>query len=120
MRSQTSRKTDDDLNPLTGCTTKGDYKQYLKDIQTIFSKVKDIMKANSHIVIEVANLKGKENGNIREVTTLAWDIEAAVSKVLHFEGEAVIGWEQEGDLTQDGAYGAGYDHSYCLVFRKIN
>ncbi|MFW9916906.1 MAG: DNA methyltransferase [Candidatus Thorarchaeota archaeon] len=105
---------DDNLNPLTGCTTKGDYKRYLKDIRTIFSKVKDIMKANSYVVIEVANLK--ENG----VTTLAWDIAREVSKTFHFEGEIVIGWEQEGDLAQDGAYGGGYDHSYCLVFRKIN
>jgi DNA modification methylase len=105
---------DDDLNPLTGCTTKGDYKQYLKDIRTIFSKVSRILKPNSHVVIEVANLKG--NG----VTKLAWDIAHEISEILHFEGEIVIGWEQDGDLAQDGAYGYGYDHSYCLVFRNTN
>ncbi len=105
---------DDELNPFTGCTTRGNYKQYLKDIQTIFSKVRRIMKANSYVVIEVANLKG--NG----VTMLAWDIAREVSEILHFEGEIVIGWEQDGDLAQDGVYGYGYDHSYCLVFRKTN
>ena len=43
------------------------------------------------------------------LTTLAWDIAKAVSQVLRFEGEIVVGWN---------TCGFGYDHSYCLVFAK--
>jgi len=63
------------------------------------------MKDGARAVLEVANLKGPGG-----VTTVAWDIARAVSSVLTFEGEIVIGW--------DRPYGYGYDHSYCLVFRK--
>jgi hypothetical protein len=55
-------------------------------------------------VIEAANLKKQGS-----VTTLAWDIAREVSRMLHFEGEIVIGWDR---------YGYGYNHSYCLVFSK--
>jgi hypothetical protein len=41
------------------------------------------------------------------VTPLAWDVARALSSVLRFEGETVIGWDN---------YRYGYDHSYCLVF----
>ena len=60
------------------------------------------MKPPGHVVIEAANLKKRGH-----VTTLAWAIAREVSKVLHFEGETVIGWDR---------YGYGYNHSYCLVF----
>jgi hypothetical protein len=62
------------------------------------------MKPDAHTVLEVANLKGA-----RGVTTLAWDIARAVGEVLAFEGEVVIGWD---------SHPYGYDHSYCLVFRR--
>ena len=62
------------------------------------------MKPHARVVIEVSNLKGSEG-----VTTLAWDVARAVSKVLHFEGEIVVAWDH---------YGYGYDHSYCLLFTK--
>ena len=55
-------------------------------------------------MIEVANLK--RDGR---VTTLAWDLARVVADVLVFEGEVVVGWDH---------YGYGYDHSYCLVFRR--
>ncbi|MFX0117262.1 MAG: DNA methyltransferase [Candidatus Hodarchaeota archaeon] len=103
---------DDNLNPFTNCTTAGNYKEYLKNIKTVFSKVRGVMKAKSYIVIEASNLKG--NG----VTTLAWDIAREVSDVLHFEGEVVIGWERDDYIAHEGTYGYGYDHSYCLVFRN--
>ena len=34
---------------------------------------------------------------------------SAVAGVLEFEGEVVVGWDH---------YNYGYDHSYCLVFRR--
>jgi len=89
------------------------YKRYLKNIYEIFAQLKNLMKKNSYLVIEVSNLKDKD------VTTLAWDIEKEVSKVLHFEGEIVIGWKGKDSYDDDGSYGYGYDHSYCLIFRNV-
>lgn len=91
---------------------KGGYKNFIKDIGKIYSQLKQLMKKNSHIVIEVANLKGKE------VTTLAWDIGKEVSKIFHFEGEIIVSWKTKGTCKGNGRYGYGYDHSYCLVYRN--
>lgn len=94
---------DDPDDPLTAYTMPGrGYAAYLHDLQTIYSQMLSLMKPNARVIVEVSNLKG-ENG----VTTLAWDIARAISRVLHFEGEIVVGWDK---------YGYGYDHSYCLVF----
>ena len=45
------------------------------------------------------------------LTTLAWDVGKALSDVLYFEGEVIIGWEGPRDRES-----FGYDHAYCLVF----
>jgi tRNA G10 N-methylase Trm11 len=95
-----------DENPFKTKTVKGSaYEQYLCDMEAVYVGVKDKLKDGGKVVIEVANLK-------REgvVTTLAWDIAEAVSRVLTFEGEVVINWE--------GGYGYGYNHSYALIFHK--
>ena len=62
--------------------------------------------------IEVANLK--RNG----ITTLAWDVGKEISKIFQFQGEIIVGRENEVNLCENGNYGFGYDHSYCLVFKK--
>jgi len=96
----------DPENPLTDYTEiEGGYEQYLTDLRDIYEQIAARMKPGARAVIEVANLK---SGG--EVTTLAWDIAGAISSVLHFEGEVIVGWEP--------TYAYGYDHSYCLVFRK--
>jgi len=95
----------DDENPFVDYRQKGfTYPSYIKELGNIFSQVAQKMKPNSHVVIEASNLK--KNGHI---TMLAWDIAREISKIFHFEGETVIGWEE---------YGYGYNHSYCLVFSK--
>ena len=104
---------DDTENPYTACETEGNYEQYLEDTQKIYSNIKEIMKPDSYIVIEVSNLK--RDG---EVTTLAWDIGKKVSEVLNFEGEIIINWISEDLEKEAGVYNYGYDHSYCLVFRN--
>ena len=71
------------------------------------------MKENSHIVIEVSNLKRKR------VTTLAWDIAKKISEILVFEGELVVGWKSDTPQNDNGSYGYGYDHSYCLIYKKV-
>jgi DNA modification methylase len=94
-------------NPFTAYTTKGDgYTGYLKDIQSIYKQMSQMMELDARVVIEVANIKKRG-----VVTTLAWDIAKEISQVLHFEGEVVVSWDR---------YGSGYDHSYCLVFTKTS
>ena len=109
----------DPENPLAACTTAGSghaatesgyaatesgYAAYLQDLQNIYEQMGQIMKPGARAVIEVSNLKLWDG-----LTTLAWDVAGAVSQVLHFEGEVIVGWD---------SYGYGYDHSYCLVFAR--
>jgi DNA modification methylase len=95
---------DDVEDPFTNYTTAGDgYAAYLHEIEQIYTLVRQKLKPGARAVLEVSNLKGPSG-----VTTLAWDVARAVSNVLEFEGETVIGWDH---------YGYGYDHSYCLLFR---
>ena len=82
---------DFDDNPFSGYREKGNYEQYLLGYQKIYSQVKEVMKLNAYIVIDVANLKNA-NGN---VTTLAWDVAKSISKVLYFVGEVIIIWNLE-------------------------
>ncbi len=98
-------KTDPE-DPFTAYQDPGrGYAGYLEDIQLIYAQMRPLMKAGARVVIEAANLKGSSG-----LTPLAWDIAAAVSKVLVFEGEIVLEW--------DPTYGFGYDHSYALIFSK--
>lgn len=82
--------------------TGGGYGAYLEGLRCIFAEARSMMKPGARAVIEVANIKTEKG-----VTTLAWDIGAAVSEVLEFQGEIVICHEEP--LF-------GYDHGYCLVF----
>lgn len=98
-----SAKTEHD--PLTSYTTplKG-YSSYLKEMRKIYTQLKDRLIDGGRAVIEVSNVKEES------ITPLAWDLGREISKILTFEGEIVIGWKE--------GYAYGYDHSYCLVFRK--
>ncbi len=40
-------------NPLTNYTKAGNYKQYLSDIRTVYEKLKDVMKKEAKIVLQV-------------------------------------------------------------------
>lgn len=96
---------DDVEDPLANYSTAGSgYAAYLHEIEQIYGQLRQRLKPGARAVLEVSNLKSSGG-----VTTLAWDIARAVSNVLAFEGETIIGWDR---------YGYGYDHSYCLVFRN--
>jgi tRNA G10 N-methylase Trm11 len=81
------------------------YATYLAEVREVYRQIGALMADGAAAVVEVANLKAPEG-----VTTLAWDLGAAIGEVLRFEGEVVVAWEP--------TYGYGYDHSYCLLFRK--
>lgn len=89
--------------PLAGYKITGEgYKEYLQGLRRIYQQLRAYMKPTGKLVVEVANLK-TEN----QVTTLAWDVGQEIAKVLRFEGEVIVCWNE---------YGFGYDHSYCLIF----
>ena len=94
-------------DPLNGFKSKGNYTEYLNDMQQIFKTLKELLKPNSYVAVMVANLK------INGITTLAWDVGKALSEVLYFEGEVIIGWE--GPRNRESF---NYDHSYCLIFKN--
>lgn len=92
-------------DPFTNYTASGDgYAAYLREIEQIYGQLAQLLKPRARAVLEVSNLKGPGG-----ITLLAWDVARAIGNVLEFEGETVIGWDH---------YDYGYDHSYCLVFRK--
>lgn len=99
------------VNPFRNYATDSEttYEDYLDDIETVFASVDDFVVPGGTVLLDVSNMKHDET-----VTTLAWDVAEAVAMTFDFAGEVVIGWENEDDA--DGAYGYGYDHSYCLVF----
>jgi DNA modification methylase len=89
--------------PFAGYKITGEgYEEYLRDIRSIYQQLRARMKPTGKVVLEVANLKSE-----KQVTTLAWDVGQEISKVLRFEGEVIVCWDE---------YGCGYDHSYCLIF----
>jgi DNA modification methylase len=93
-------------DPFSAYREKGKgYAAYLQDIRRIYAQLRTLMKPAGTVILEVANLK--LDG---QVTTLAWDVAAEVSKVLHFESEVVVCWDR---------YGYGYEHSYCLVYSAL-
>jgi len=104
--------TDDPLRNYDG---ESDYGTYLDEMRTVFEGVREQLRVGGHALVEVSNMK--HDG---EVTTLAWDLADSIRDVLHFEGEVVVTWAaEEADRAaedRDGAFGYGYDHSYCLVF----
>ena len=104
-------KNDHNEYPFAAYQITGDgYEQYLRDIKAIYAKLKSFLKSNAYAIIEVSNI-------IRygTVTTLAWDIARSVSEVLEFKKEIVVEWEGN---SNEGNYGFGYDHCYCLVFKN--
>ena len=105
MTSPPYTTSGDNENPFTNYTTAGGgYAQYLNDIAMVYRQLAALMGDGARAVVEAANIKSSSG-----VTTLAWDIAEAISSILVFEGEVIVGWDH---------YGYGYDHSYCLIFRK--
>jgi DNA modification methylase len=92
-------------DPLQSYSAPGEgYEAYLEAMGRIAAQLPAVLKPGARAVFEVSNLKRPEG-----VTTLAWDLGGVISRHLAFEGETIIGWDH---------YGYGYDHSYCLVFRR--
>jgi len=104
----------DHRNPFENYAGESTYDDYLDDVQTAFSRIESVLAPGARVVVDVSNMKYEGR-----VTTLAWDVADRVSTVFAFDGEVVVGWEAGEDRDHgDGAFGYGYDHSYCLTFTK--
>ena len=94
----------DERNPLQNYSGRSTYDDYLDSV----------LAPGGHVVVDVANIKHEGR-----VTPLAWDVADRISNVFHFDGEVVVTWDGDGSPDdREGRFGYGYDHSYCLVFRK--
>ena len=102
-----------ETDPFENYDGESDYASYLDDVTRAFSELRTVLAPGASVLVDVANVK--YDG---DVTTLAWDVADAVSKVLHFEGEVAVTWEGGESPNGEGTFGYGYDHSYCLVFRN--
>ena len=104
MTSPPFMSHDEAENVLGGAQRAAGYQGYLAEIEQIYAGIAALLRPGARAVIEVSNLKGPGG-----TTMLAWDVARVVARALTFEGELVIGWDH---------YAYGYDHSYCLVFKK--
>lgn len=108
-------RSDETRNPLSGYKDLGTYQVYLDELGNIFRKIGGLLKQNARVVVEVWNLAPRDD---RPMTLLAWDIARSLSRVLLFEKEIIACWEINREQQDDGPQMCGYDHSYCLLFRR--
>ena len=103
-------------NPFRNYAGESTYDDYLDDIAAAFERVAETVRPGGRVVLDVANLRTDAG-----VTTLAWDLADAVSRVdaLAFAGETVVTWERPAG-HQGERYQYGYDHSYCLSFARVD
>jgi hypothetical protein len=96
----------DARDPFAAFTTPGrGYAAYLHEMRAIYEQIGALMRPAAVAIVEVANLREAEG-----ITPLAWDMARVIGQVLAFQGEIIIGWTP--------TYGEGYDHSYCLIFKR--
>lgn len=104
----------DDRNPFRNYSGESSYEMYLDDIEGVFARLEPVMRPGGNLIVDIANMK--YDGR---VTTLAWDVADRIADAFRFDGEVVVTWEDGGKSPErTGAFGYGYDHSYCLVFSK--
>ncbi len=95
----------DTENPMTNYNEVGNYDMYLKQIGDIYKQLRDVMKADARVIVEIENTY--EEG--QPVTPLAWDVAEVLSRMFFFEKDMIACRDTASPKT---------DHSYILVFRK--
>lgn len=93
-------------NPFENYEGEGTYDEYLDNVEEVFEQVGEHLSPEGVIAIDVSNMMTR-----KQVTTLAWDIQEALSETFRFRGEDVVTWT-------DSRGGYGYDYNYCLFFTK--
>jgi len=93
-------------NPLTGYATRdGDYATYLRELGSVFAQVGTLLRPGGQLVVNVADVIGKEGG----VTSLASDVAQVIAEHLTLLGATTLQWDQ---------HPAGLAGDYLLWFIK--
>jgi DNA modification methylase len=79
---------------------------YFKDMKTIFTQIKKVLKPNATLVIEVSNIRTKDG-----IRPLAWQFGKLLSTIYQFQGE-IIRCNESNALA-----GPGFNHSYLLIYK---
>ena len=82
---------------------------YFSDMKSIFWKIKEILKPNATIVVEVSNIRTMDG-----FRPLAWQMGELLSDIFTLQGEVIR------CNTSKVEAGPGFDHSYLLVFKNDN
>lgn len=103
-------------NPFNLNSKNGYYEEYLNMVKSYFEKIEKFIKDEGILIIDSSNIYFQDLN-----TTLAWDIKNKISEIesYKFIREHVICWPNNENSFLGGNFGFGYDHSYCLVFKKI-
>ncbi|MFX1606976.1 MAG: DNA methyltransferase [Promethearchaeota archaeon] len=104
-------RSDETKNPLSDYKENGTYQNYLDDLQSVFRSLREFLKPEAKVIVEVFNLGATST---RPMTLLAWDVAHAISGALRFEKEIIACWQ--GTDSTDSPHIYGYNHSYCLMF----
>jgi tRNA G10 N-methylase Trm11 len=113
--SPTFMYSDETMNPLSGFKEEGTYQDYLDEIQNIFRQVESLLNPGAKVVVAVFNLGPNDS---QPLTLLAWDMTRSISEVLHFEKEIVVCLHEDETIQGESIQKYGYNHFYCLIFRK--
>jgi DNA modification methylase len=98
--------TDHPQNPLTGyATDDGDYTVYLSQLGEIFGQVAALLRPGGHVVVNVANIIGRDG----TVTPLASDMAEVIDAHVPLLGVTTLQWDEPP---------AGLDGDYLLWFAR--
>lgn len=98
--------TDHPQNPLTGyATDDGDYGIYLRELGAIFGQVATLLRPGGQLVVNVANVIGRDG----TVTPLASDVAEVIDAHVPLLGVTTLQWDEPP---------AGLDGDYLLWFSR--
>lgn len=91
-------RNDHPANPLTGYELdEGTYASYVDSLAGIAEQARDVLAPGAFLVLNIANIRFRD-----QTTRLAWDVAAAIDRVLPFIAETTVVWDElPHDFTGD-------------------
>lgn len=82
-------------------------KTYFEDMTSIFRKLKNVLKQDAAIVVEISNIRTRDG-----IRPLAWEMGNILSEIFEFQGEIIR------CNTGETEAGPGFNHSYLLTYKN--